>query len=229
MNSINTNSIYGEYAEYLDLVLEDLSKRFKNFDDYVLEQTGEHGFEHIITRIKSDESMREKCIRKGIPETPYSALYINTDAIGMRIVTSFVDDIYLMIKYIKSFDNCEVIEEKDYIKHAKPNGYRSYHLILAVTTDYPDVNGNEKGIYYVEIQIRTIAMDTWASLEHKIRYKKNIAEQELISNELKRCADELASCELSMQTIRGMIRSKLSQNENNDESGNAENKENTVI
>lgn len=226
MNSINTNSIYGEYAEYLDLVLEDLSKRFKNFDDYVLEQTGEHGFEHIITRIKSDESMREKCIRKGIPETPYSALYINTDAIGMRIVTSFVDDIYLMIKYIKSFDNCEVIEEKDYIKHAKPNGYRSYHLILAVTTDYPDVNGNEKGIYYVEIQIRTIAMDTWASLEHKIRYKKNIAEQELISNELKRCADELASCELSMQTIRGMIRSKLSQNENNDESGNAEN---TVI
>ncbi len=226
MNSINTNSIYGEYAEYLDLVLEDLSKRFKNFDDYVLEQTGEHGFEHIITRIKSDESMREKCIRKGIPETPYSALYINTDAIGMRIVTSFVDDIYLMIKYIKSFDNCEVIEEKDYIKHAKPNGYRSYHLILAVTTDYPDVNGNEKGIYYVEIQIRTIAMDTWASLEHKIRYKKNIAEQELISSELKRCADELASCELSMQTIRGMIRSKLSQNENNDESGNAEN---TVI
>ena len=214
MNSINTNSIYGEYAEYLEKVLEDLSKRFKNFDDYVLEQTGEHGFEHIITRIKSDESMREKCIRKGIPETPYSALYINTDAIGMRIVTSFVDDIYLMIKYIKSFDNCEIIEEKDYIKHAKPNGYRSYHLILAVTTDYPDVNGNEKGIYYVEIQLRTIAMDTWASLEHKIRYKKNIAEQELISNELKRCADELASCELSMQTIRGMIREKFLKDEN---------------
>ncbi len=217
MNSISTNSIYGEYAVYLDKVLEELSKRFKNFDDYVLEQTGEHGFEHIITRIKSDESMREKCIRKGIPESPYSALYINTDAIGMRIVTSFVDDIYLMIKYIKSFDNCEIIEEKDYIKHAKPNGYRSYHLILAVTTDYPDVNGNEKGIYYVEVQLRTIAMDTWASLEHKIRYKKNIAEQELISDELKRCADELASCELSMQTIRGMIRNKILKDENNED------------
>ena len=205
MNSISTNSIYGEYAVYLDKVLEDLSKRFKNFDDYVLEQTGEHGFEHIITRIKSDESMREKCIRKGIPESPYSALYINTDAIGMRIVTSFVDDIYLMIKYIKSFDNCEVIEEIDYIKHAKPNGYRSYHLILAVKTDYPDVNGNTPGTYYVEIQLRTIAMDTWASLEHKIRYKKDIPSQELISAELKRCADELASCDLSMQTIRSLI------------------------
>ena len=209
MNSVNSNSIYGEYAEYLDKILEDLSRRFKNYDDYVLERTGEHGFEHITTRIKSDESMREKCIRKGIPETPYSALYVNTDAIGMRIITSFVDDIYQMMDYIRSFDNSTIIEEKDYIKHAKPNGYRSYHLILGIKTDYPDVNGNEKGIYYVEIQLRTIAMDTWASLEHKIRYKKNIADQELISSELKRCADELASCELTMQTIRGMIRSKL--------------------
>ena len=123
----------------------------------------------------------------------------------MRIVTSFIDDIYLMIKYIKSFDNCEVIEEIDYIKHAKPNGYRSYHLILAVKTDFPDVNGNTPGTYYVEIQLRTIAMDTWASLEHKIRYKKDIPSQELISSELKRCADELASCDLSMQTIRSLI------------------------
>jgi ppGpp synthetase/RelA/SpoT-type nucleotidyltranferase len=202
---MNTNSIYGEYAEYLEMVLQDLEKRFKNFDDYVLGETGEHGFEHIITRIKSDESMREKCQRKGLPETPHSALSELTDAIGMRIVTSFVDDIYLMIKYIKSFDNCKVIEEIDYIKHAKPNGYRSYHLILAVKTDYPDVNGNTPGTYYVEIQLRTIAMDTWASLEHKIRYKKDIPSQELISAELKRCADELASCDLSMQTIRSLI------------------------
>ena len=206
MNSISTNSIYGKYAEYLELVLNDLTKRFKNFDEYVLSETGEHGFEHIISRIKSDESMREKIRKRDLPETPYSALKELRDAIGMRIVTSFVDDIYLMIKYIKSFDNCEVIEEKDYIKHAKDNGYRSYHMILAVKTDYPDVTGEIPGTYYVEIQLRTIAMDTWASLEHKIRYKKDIAEQELISSELKRCADELASCELSMQTIRSLIK-----------------------
>jgi Uncharacterized protein conserved in bacteria len=206
MNSISPNSIYGKYAEYLELVLNDLTKRFKNFDEYVLSETGEHGFEHIISRIKSDESMREKIRKRDLPETPYSALKELRDAIGMRIVTSFVDDIYLMIKYIKSFDNCEVIEEKDYIKHAKDNGYRSYHMILAVKTDYPDVTGEIPGTYYVEIQLRTIAMDTWASLEHKIRYKKDIAEQELISSELKRCADELASCELSMQTIRSLIK-----------------------
>ena len=202
---MNSNSIYGEYAPYLEMVLQELEKRFKNFDDYVLGETGEHGFEHIITRIKSDESMREKCQRKSLPENAHSALSELTDAIGMRIVTSFIDDIYLMIKYIKSFDNCVVIEEIDYIKHAKPNGYRSYHLILAVKTDFPDVNGNTPGTYYVEIQLRTIAMDTWASLEHKIRYKKDIPSQELISSELKRCADELASCDLSMQTIRSLI------------------------
>lgn len=205
MNYTDKNSIYGEYGIYLDTVLNILTDRFKSFDNYILEKTGEHGYEHIISRIKSDESMREKCQRKNLPETPYSALRINTDAIGIRVVTSFVDDIYQMINYIRSFDNCKIIEEKDYIKHAKPSGYRSYHLILEVNTDLPDVDNSGKGSYFVEIQLRTIAMDTWASLEHKIRYKKDIPSQELITSELKRCADELASCELSMQTIRGLI------------------------
>ena len=204
---MNTNSIYGEYAEYLEMVLQDLEKRFKNFDDYVLGETGEHGFEHIITRIKSDESMREKCQRKGLPETPHSALSELTDAIGMRIVTSFVDDIYLMIKYIKSFDNCEVIEEIDYIKHAKPNGYRSYHLILAVKTDYPDVNGNTPGTYYVEIQLRTIAMDFWASLEHEMRYKKDLTEEisQSIYAQLLDCATTITEMDSKMQDIKNQI------------------------
>ena len=204
---MNSYSIYGEYAPYLEMVLQELEKRFKNFDDYVLGETGEHGFEHIITRIKSDESMREKCQRKGLPENAHSALSELTDAIGMRIVTSFIDDIYLMIKYIKSFDNCEVIEEIDYIKHAKPNGYRSYHLILAVKTDFPDVNGNTPGTYYVEIQLRTIAMDFWASLEHKLRYKKNIPEAELkaISKELIDCANQSSKLDERMMEIHNHI------------------------
>ena len=89
----------------------------------------------------------------------------------------------------------EVIEEKDYIRHAKPNGYRSYHMILRVR----DI--------YVEVQLRTISMDTWAALEHQLRYKKvHCSEDSLIFSELKRCADELASTDISMQTIRDMIR-----------------------
>jgi GTP pyrophosphokinase len=149
--------------------------------------------------------MREKCRRKGLPETAESALGKVKDAIGIRIVCSFVDDIFSIVEYIKGFEDCEIVKEKDYIRHAKPNGYRSYHIILAVKTPYEDVYGNIPGIYYVEMQIRTIAMDTWAALEHKMKYKKDIPNQELLVTELKRVADELASCDLSMQTIRDMI------------------------
>jgi ppGpp synthetase/RelA/SpoT-type nucleotidyltranferase len=117
------------------------------------------------------------------------------DSIGIRIVCSFIDDIYANIERIRAFTDCTVVEEKDYIKHAKPNGYRSYHMIVQ----------NTEG-YYAEIQIRTISMDTWAALEHDIKYKKDInVNKELITAELKRCADELASTDISMQTIRNMI------------------------
>ena len=95
--------------------------------------------------------------------------------------------------------------EKDYIKQAKDNGYRSYHLILEVTAPYEDVLGNNPGKFFVEIQLRTIAMDSWASLEHQMKYKKTVRNQTLIVSELKRLADELASCDISMQTIRDLI------------------------
>ncbi len=90
------------------------------------------------------------------------------------------------------------MKEKDYIRRAKPNGYRSYHMILRTQSGY-----------YAEIQLRTISMDTWAALEHHLKYKKNLGGHvDLIVSELKRCADELASTDLSMQTIRDMILEK---------------------
>ena len=140
--------------------------------------------------------------------TPESALTKIYDAVGFRVVTTFIDDIYTNVNYLKSFDDITVIEEKDYIRHAKPNGYRSYHMILALSLPYEDILGNNPGTFYVEIQLRTIAMDTWASLEHQMKYKHDIgsANQKLITVELKRCADELASCDVSMQTIRDLIR-----------------------
>ena len=138
--------------------------------------------------------MREKCRRKGLPETTESALNHLYDALGFRIVCAFVDDVYAIRDRLTSFPDCEVVQEKDYILHAKPNGYRSYHLILRVRDEY-----------YVEIQLRTISMDTWAALEHHLKYKKQISNEHLIIQELKRCADELASTDISMQTIRDMI------------------------
>ena len=198
-------SIYGEYEPTLKRITEEFEKRFNDYQDRVLEKTGEKGFEHLSVRIKTDQSMREKCRRKGVPETMESALVTLKDAIGVRVVCSFVDDVFKAIEYIKGMEDCEVIEEKDYIRHAKPNGYRSYHMILAVHTEEKDVLGNVPGTYYIELQLRTIAMDTWAALEHRMKYKKDIPNQEILVSELKRVADELASCDLSMQTIRELI------------------------
>ena len=198
-------SIYGEFENTLEHVKNDIVERLLSYQDTVMSETGEKGFEHLTARIKSDESMREKCRRKNLPETPESALTILRDAIGIRVVCSFVDDVYSVIRFIRGLVNCEIIEEKDYIKHAKPNGYRSYHMVIAVKTDRKDVLGNVPGVYYAELQIRTIAMDTWAALEHSMKYKKDIPDQELLVAELKRVADELASCDLSMKTIRELI------------------------
>ena len=150
--------------------------------------------------------MREKCQRKGLPPVPKSALYDIHDAIGIRIVCCFLNDIYDNIKFIESIPGAKVIVGKDYIKSAKPNGYRSFHMILRMDVPFEDVHAENPGQYFAEIQLRTIAMDSWASLEHQMKYKKDIKNPEMIVRELKRCADELASCDLSMQTIRNLIR-----------------------
>ena len=198
-------SIYGEYESTLYKVMDDIKSRLELYQSEVQERTGDNAYEHMLSRIKTDESMRDKCRRKGIPENEKSALVDSKDAIGLRIICSFVDDVFNVVEYIRSFEDCEIVVEKDYIRHAKSNGYRSYHMILAVHTEEKDVLGNTPGTFYVELQLRTIAMDTWAALEHRMKYKKNIPNQELLVSELKRVADELASCDLSMQTIRELI------------------------
>ena len=189
-------SIYGTSGplleETMQMVLEEITK-IRN------EMAGELGMdpvEHLLGRIKSEESMREKCRRKGLPETPESALEKIHDAIGLRVVCAFLDDIYTIRDRLLALPRIRLVEEKDYIRHVKPNGYRSFHLIIIV---------DEK--IYAEIQLRTISMDTWAALEHHLKYKKEIGgNTALISAELKRCADELASTDSSMQTLRDMIR-----------------------
>lgn len=200
-----TDTIYGEYAEYLPLILEDFSKRIQEKNKEAKQATGYKLFEHFVARVKTPESMVEKCQRKSLPVATESALKEIRDSIGLRIVCGFVDDIYTLAELIRQFDDCKVVAEKDYIKNAKPNGYRSYHMIVEVVTPYPDCLGNEQGSYFIEIQLRTIAMDSWASLEHQMKYKHDIKDPKRIVRELKRCADELASCDLTMQTIRNLI------------------------
>ena len=188
-------SIYGAHRPALQKVMDELMRYIGDIRSEMEKKLNMDPVEHCLCRIKSEESMREKCRRNNLPETTESALKILTDAVGLRIVCAFVDDVYTIRDYLKSSEEYEVITEKDYIRHAKPNGYRSYHIILRT-----------KQGYFAEIQLRTISMDTWAALEHHLKYKKSVGSRAaLIEEELKRCADELASTDLSMQTIRDMI------------------------
>ncbi|HGC9920864.1 TPA: GTP pyrophosphokinase family protein [Streptococcus agalactiae] len=200
-------NIYGDYGRYLPLILEDFSQRIQLENDKAKVETGYKLYEHIIGRIKISDSMIEKCRRKQLPVTVDSALKVIRDSIGVRIICGFVNDIYQIVERIKTFDDCRIVVEKDYIQHVKPNGYRSYHVILEIDTPYPDCLGNSEGKYYMEIQLRTIAQDSWASLEHQMKYKHDIENPERIVRELKRCADEIASVDLTMQTIRQLIES----------------------
>lgn len=198
--------IYGKYGVYLPKILDDLSRRIQEANDRVKQETGQKLFEHFNARVKHAASMEEKCQRKNLPRVPESALKEIRDAIGIRIVCGFIEDIYQTIEVLRQLEGCEIVLEKDYIRAAKPNGYRSYHLILEVETPYEDCHGQNPGRYFVEIQLRTIAMDSWASLEHQMKYKHEIKDSKRIVRELKRCADELASCDVTMQTIRNLIR-----------------------
>lgn len=198
--------IYGGYTPVLDSLLNQMLEYFRKENKLHQEKTGDSLYEHLIGRVKRPKSMIEKCQRKELPVTPESALKENRDSVGIRVVCNFIDDIYTCIDLIKKWDDVEIVKQKDYITNAKPNGYRSYHMILDVERPEEDIVGDTPGHYYVEIQLRTIAMDTWASLEHEMKYKHKIKNPEMIGKELKRVADELASCDVSMQTLRHLIR-----------------------
>ena len=188
--------IYGKYRAGLTSVMEHTAAQIESFNEE------ERIFEHVLYRLKSDESMAEKLARKGFPVTADAAVTEVRDAVGFRIVCRFIDDIYENIEKIRRLPGVTIVTEKDYVKNVKPNGYRSYHMIL----DAEAPGDTARGHYFVEVQIRTIAMDSWAALEHEMKYKHKVENAELIGRELKRCADELASCDVSMQTIRNLIR-----------------------
>ena len=189
------DSIYGSHLPEMERIQQEIQTCIDALRQKMKEESGLEPVEHCLSRIKSEDSMREKCRRRGIPETAESALRVIHDAIGFRIVCAFLNDVYLIRDTLTGLRNYRLVEEKDYIQHVKPNGYRSLHLILQ----------EEKG-YYVEFQLRIISMDTWAALEHQLKYKKNLSGNEnLIVAELKSIADTLASTDISMQTIRDMI------------------------
>ena len=198
-------TIYGPHKASLKAVMDGFARGIRAYSEKEKEKTGEMLYEHLSYRLKAEDSMKEKLTRKGFPLTAESAFYAVKDAIGFRLVCRFVDDIYENVSRLKALPGVVVVKEKDYIKNVKPNGYRSYHMILDVTAPYEDARGRDPGHFFIEIQLRTIAMDCWANIEHQLKYKQNIPDQALLLQELKRCADEITSTDLSLQTIRDLI------------------------
>ncbi|MCD8119209.1 MAG: GTP pyrophosphokinase family protein [Lachnospiraceae bacterium] len=155
----------------------------------------------IESRLKSNQSILEKMERRHIPFSLENVEKNINDIAGIRVICSYIDDIYLLADALSAQDDIKILEVKDYIKNPKPNGYRSYHMIVSVPVFFAENRRNMK----VEVQIRTIAMDFWASLEHQMKYKKEIPDQGEISARLQHCANGIAAIDQEMLALREKI------------------------
>lgn len=173
-----------------------LNKQFSLSQDY-------NPIETIKTRIKSIDSIIGKLWRKNLSIGTKNIEQEIFDIAGVRVICPFIEDIYLLSNCLLQQDDIKLIEKKDYIKNPKENGYRSLHLIVEI----PIFLKNEKRQMKVEIQLRTIAMDFWASLEHHIRYKKNVDREKAkqVADELKKCAEDSAELDLRMEKVKNII------------------------
>lgn len=184
--------------------LMEVETKFKVLDERFSLDHERNPISMIKTRIKSPESIREKLIRKNIPIDSDSISKLD-DIAGVRVICSFVDDIYMLADCLLKQDDIKLISKKDYIKNPKENGYRSLHLIV----ETPVFLESGKRYMRVEVQLRTIAMEFWASLEHRLRYKKNLSDEvnQLTLKELSECASDAAKLDVKMQKIRDLIES----------------------
>lgn len=155
----------------------------------------------IHTRLKRTESIVKKLKKNHLPFTTESIEQNVCDFAGIRVICSYIDDIYSIAAALLKQDDIKLIQKKDYIEHPKPNGYRSLHLIVSVPVFFADTKREMK----VEVQIRTIAMDFWASLEHQIKYKQEIPNQSDVCDELKACAEVIADTDQKMLKLRRQI------------------------
>lgn len=200
----NLFSPMGQFREFMMMyqsAAKEVKTKFEILNDDLSVTYNRNPIEMIKSRIKSPESIVGKMRRKGLEINMNSLIYYVEDVAGIRVICSFIDDIYEVANMLASQDDITVISIKDYIKNPKPNGYRSYHMIVEVPVFFANRRQNMK----VEVQLRTIAMDFWASLEHKMKYKKDIEGSEDIVAELSECAERIAELDKKMQDINESI------------------------
>lgn len=177
--------------------IREISTKLEILDDEFQIQFQRNPIHHMECRLKTPTSIFDKLKRKGLETSVKSARENITDIAGIRVICSYIDDIYMIADLLCAQDDISLIRTTDYIKNPKSNGYRSLHMVVLV----PVFLVKEKRFVPVEIQIRTIAMDFWASLEHQIHYKSCKDVSDILLNRLKECADAIAKIDIEMQNI----------------------------
>ena len=188
---------YKELMTYYRCAMMEMETKFNVLDEELSLLYDRNPIESIKSRLKTPESIIEKLVRKGVPLTVDSIEKNLRDIAGIRVICSFPSDIYTLADSLIRQDDVTLVERKDYIAQPKENGYRSLHLIVGI----PIFLHNQKKQMMVEVQFRTISMDCWASLEHKIRYKKDIPDPAEIDRELLACAEMSAALDERMEKI----------------------------
>ena len=194
---------FQELMAYYRCAIMEVETKFNVLNTELSLKYDRNPIETIKSRLKSAESIIEKMQRKKIPFDVKAIEKEMSDIAGIRVICAFPEDIYLIAEYFLRQDDIFLIRKKDYISEPKANGYRSLHLIV----ETPIFLHDQKRMMKVEVQLRTSAMDFWASLEHRIYYKKGQDDREL-RRELKECAEVSAALDLRMQAIRGQIDSE---------------------
>ena len=192
---------YRELMSYYRCAMMEVETKFNVLNEELSLQYDRNPIETIKTRLKSPESILEKLHRKNHPVTVDSIEQNLNDIAGVRVIFAFPSDIYQLEEAFLKQDDIRLVERKDYIANPKSNGYRSLHLIVEI----PIFLHDHKRLMRVEVQFRTISMDWWASLEHKIRYKKGLQESDHVDQELFECAKMSAELDSRMEKLQQFV------------------------
>ena len=207
VDDISVDWIKEKFNEFVRLMtyyrcaMTDIETKFNVLNEEYSLAYDRNPISSIKTRLKSFPSISEKLSRKGISNDIDSIEKNLNDVAGVRVICSFLEDVYSLADALLKQDDIILIEKKDYIKNPKPNGYRSLHIIVGI----PKFLAHEKRVMKVEIQLRTIAMDFWASLEHQLRYKKETTFTADMAKELLNCAELSAELDNKMDSLRKAV------------------------
>jgi len=194
---INVAMEFQQLLMFYESAIKVVKTRFEILEDEFSSKHERKPISTISSRIKEPISIAEKLQRKGLPITIDNMVNNLFDIAGIRITCPFISDVYHILMMLENQSEITIIEVKDYIKHPKKSGYRSLHVIIKVAVDFSD----QRREIPVEIQIRTIAMDFWASLEHQLHYKKDYEMPKNVDDELRSIADTIANTDERMQNL----------------------------